>query len=201
MGLTRGARNHSNPRCASSPSLRGCLCREQRETRARTPMNTRSLWGKDGRRVVVPPLFHAPRRTPNRKSGPLIPSLSFPRDCNDLLPAQVARSARRRSTSRLHERARHVWRRGTVHSSLLTPTPRPKVRKSGAVAKAVLASMVLEEGPIGVARGDSRDIRRIKERALLRGMPALLCTLRFCHAPSNCHHSLSPLLFFWRARA
>ena len=55
---------------------------------------------------------------PNRKSGPLIPSLSFPHDCNDLLPAQVARSARRRSTSRLHERARHVWRRGTVHSSL-----------------------------------------------------------------------------------
>ena len=41
--------------------------------------------------------------------------------------------------------------------------------------------MVLEEGSIGVARGDSRDIRRIKERALLRGMPALLCTLRFCH--------------------
>ena len=41
--------------------------------------------------------------------------------------------------------------------------------------------MVLEEGPIGVARGDSRDIRRIKERALLRRIPALLCTLRFCH--------------------
>ena len=55
---------------------------------------------------------------PNRKSGPLIPSLSFPHDCNDLLPAQAPRSARRRSTSRLHERARHVWRRGTVHSSL-----------------------------------------------------------------------------------
>ena len=51
---------------------------------------------------------------PNRKSGPLIPSLSFPHDCNDLLPEQVPRSARRRSTSRLHERARHVWRRGTV---------------------------------------------------------------------------------------
>ena len=44
--------------------------------------------------------------------------LSFPHDFNDLLPAQVPRSARRRSTSRLHERARHVWRRGTVHSSL-----------------------------------------------------------------------------------
>ena len=56
----------------------------------------------------------------NRKSGPLIliPSLIFPHDCNDLLPARVPRPARRRSTSRLHERARHVWRRGTVHSSL-----------------------------------------------------------------------------------
>ena len=40
--------------------------------------------------------------------------LSFPHDCSDLLPAQVSRSARRRSTSRLHERARHVWRRGIV---------------------------------------------------------------------------------------
>ena len=49
---------------------------------------------------------------------PLIPSLSFPPPLTKVLPAQVARSARRRSTSRLHERARHVWRRGTVHSSL-----------------------------------------------------------------------------------
>ena len=55
---------------------------------------------------------------PNQKSGPLIPSLSFPPPLTKVLPAQVARSARRRSTSRLHERARHVWRRGTVHSSL-----------------------------------------------------------------------------------
>ena len=55
---------------------------------------------------------------PNQKFGPLISSLSFPHDCNELLPAQVGRSARRRSTSRLHERARHVWRQGTVHSSL-----------------------------------------------------------------------------------
>ena len=51
---------------------------------------------------------------PNRKSGPLIPSLSFPPQLTKVLPAQVARSARRRSTSRLHERARHVWRRGIV---------------------------------------------------------------------------------------
>ena len=51
---------------------------------------------------------------PNRKSGPLIPSLSFPLQLTKVLPAQVARSARRRSTSRLHERARHVWRRGIV---------------------------------------------------------------------------------------
>ena len=56
---------------------------------------------------------------PNRKSGPLIPSLSFPPPLAKCFqPRQVARSARRRSTSRLHERARHVWRRGTVHSSL-----------------------------------------------------------------------------------
>ena len=53
---------------------------------------------------------------PNRKSGPLIPSLSFPPPLTKVLPAQVARSARRRSTLRLHERARQVWRRGTVHS-------------------------------------------------------------------------------------
>ena len=54
--------------------------------------------------------------------------------------------------------------------------------------------MVLEEGSIGVARGDSRDIRRIKERALLRGMPALLCTLRFCHTHEEIlrHKLLSP---------
>ena len=45
---------------------------------------------------------------------PLIPSLSFPPQLTKVLPAQVARSARRRSTSRLHERARHVWRRGIV---------------------------------------------------------------------------------------
>ena len=45
---------------------------------------------------------------------PLIPSLSFPPPLTKVLPAQVARSARRRSTSRLHERARHVWRRGIV---------------------------------------------------------------------------------------
>ena len=63
----------------------------------------------------------------------------------------------------------------------VTITPNPKVRKSGAVAKAVLASVVLEEGSaVRVARGDSRDIRRIKKRAL-RGMPALMCTLHFCH--------------------
>ena len=49
-----------------------------------------------------------------RISGPLIPSLSFPPQLIKVLPAQVARSARRRSTSRLHERARHVWRRGIV---------------------------------------------------------------------------------------
>ena len=45
--------------------------------------------------------------------------------------------------------------------------PNPKVRKSGAAAKAVLASIVLEEdGPIRAARGeDSRDIRRANHPA------------------------------------
>ena len=68
-------------------------------------------WSSNG----CPPLVSC---APNRKFGPLIPSLSFPPPLTKVLPAQVARSARRRSTSRLHERSRHVWRRGTVHSSL-----------------------------------------------------------------------------------
>ena len=53
--------------------------------------------------------------------------------------------------------------RTACHSSRTT-NPNPKVRKSGEVVKAVLASMVLEEGPIRAARGDSRDIRKKKER-------------------------------------
>ena len=56
---------------------------------------------------------------------------------------------------------------GTCGGSSAT-NPNPKVRKSGAVAKAVLASMVLEEGSIRAARGDSRDIRRIKETSAAR---------------------------------
>ena len=52
--------------------------------------------------------------------------------------------------------------------SQVVTNPNPKVRKSGAVAKAVLASMVLEEGSIRAARGDSRDIRRIKETSAAR---------------------------------
>ena len=51
---------------------------------------------------------------------------------------------------------------------VVTNPKNPKVRKSGAVAKAVLASMVLEEGSIRAARGDSRDIRRIKETSAAR---------------------------------
>ena len=59
--------------------------------------------------------FVAPCLMPfDAKIRPLIPSLSFPPQLTKVLPAQVARSARRRSTSRLHERARHVWRRGIV---------------------------------------------------------------------------------------
>ena len=68
-----------------------------------------------------------------------------------------------------HFLPRSHWRRAWFHSSnsckkasTANTNPNPQVRKSGAVAKAVLASMVLEEeGPIRAARGeDSRDIRR-----------------------------------------
>ena len=58
------------------------------------------------------------------------------------------RSSTHGTTSHLHHVARSI-------------TPNPKVRKSGAVAKAVLASMIREEGSIRAARGDSRDILRI----------------------------------------
>ena len=92
-----------------------------------------------------------------------------------VLPFGMGQSRRRRSSRDARARAMRGGGSG-VHT-----TPNPKVRKSGAVAKAVLASMVLEQGSIGVARGDSRIIRRIKERELLRGMPALLFTIRFCH--------------------
>ena len=50
---------------------------------------------------------------------------------------------------------------------IVSTNPNPKVRKSGAVAKAVLASIVLEEeGPIRAARReDLRDIRRANHPA------------------------------------
>ena len=60
--------------------------------------------------------------------------------------------------------------------------PNPMVRKSGAVAEAVRASIVLEEGLIRAAEGIQETSEESRKRAL-RGMPALLCTLRFCHAP------------------
>ena len=107
----------STPKCASSPSLRGRLCSQgaARNPRANPHEHSISLgqgWSPGGCSALV-------SCAPNRKSGPLIPSLSFPPPLTKVLPAaQVARSARRRSTSRLHERACHVWRRGTVHSSL-----------------------------------------------------------------------------------
>ena len=110
IGSHETCRNHSTPRCASSPSLRGRLCREQRETRARTRVVTRSLSAKNPGPVLRGTLPHAIRAN----FRPLIPSLSFAHALTKVLPAQVARSARRRSTSRLHERARHVWRRGIV---------------------------------------------------------------------------------------
>ena len=91
--------------------LRGAARNPKPAHEARTPIGPHG-WtlGPFGARMAVwwlfrrPSLFHAPR-APNRKPGPLIsPSLSFPpRDCNELLPAQVPRSsARCRSTSRLH---------------------------------------------------------------------------------------------------
>ena len=61
--------------------------------------------------------------------------------------------------------------------------PNPKVRKSGAVAKAVLASMVLEEEcPIRAARGkeDSSDIRRANHPA--KG-PAPHGSIKFSSVP------------------
>ena len=71
-------------------------------------------------------------------------------------------------------------------ATLRNPTnPNPKVRKSGAVGKAVLASMVLEEGSIRDARGDSsRDIRIHREprgwkSCVVRGAPSSLYGLFF----------------------
>ena len=63
--------------------------------------------------------------------------------------------------------------------------PNPKVRKGGAVGKAVLASMVLEEGSIRDARGDSSsDIRIHREprgwkSCVVRGAPFSLYGLFF----------------------
>ena len=77
---------------------------------------------------------------------------------------------------------------GTVKPIVSLPmvtNPNPKVRKSGAVGKAVLASMVLEEGSIRDARGDSsRDIRIHREplgwkSCVVRGAPFSLYGLFF----------------------
>ena len=62
IGSHERCRNHSTPRCASSPSLRGRLCREQRETRARTRVVTRSLSAKNPGPVLRGTLPHAIRR-------------------------------------------------------------------------------------------------------------------------------------------
>ena len=51
-----------DPQVASSPSLRGRLCREQRETRARTRVVTRSLSVKNPGPVLRGTLSHAIRR-------------------------------------------------------------------------------------------------------------------------------------------
>ena len=44
-------------------------------------MNTRSLWGKDGRLVIVPPLFHAPRIKSPDPSPHLRASLTTATNC------------------------------------------------------------------------------------------------------------------------
>ena len=68
---------------------------------------------------------------------------------------------------------------------VILTNPNPKVRKSGAVGKAVLASMVLEERSIRDARGDSsRDIRIHREprglkSCVVRGAPFSLYGLFF----------------------
>ena len=51
---------------------------------------------------------------PNRKSGPLIPSLSFAHALTKVLPAQVARAARSWATSQMARRVEHAPRRGIV---------------------------------------------------------------------------------------
>ena len=110
MDPTREAGNPSTPRCLLSVSAGASLQGAARNPRAKPHEHSTSLgqgWSSGGCSALV-------SCAPNRKSGPLIPSLSFPPPLKKVLPAQVARSARRRSTSRLHERARYVWRRGIV---------------------------------------------------------------------------------------
>ena len=82
------------------------------ETRARKFMSSGSNEAKDGRLVVVPPLFRAFRREfPDLTSRSYI---DWPSALTKVLPAQVARAARSAATSQLVRRAQHVRRRGAV---------------------------------------------------------------------------------------
>ena len=106
-----------------------------------------------------PDYAHSPRSTSAhvRSMGP-----TTPRARPVLTPRQVKKNERA---------ADHQAALAAVAASRSTSSntnPNPKVRKSGAVAKAALASMVLEEGSVRAAQGDSRDIRRTKETSAAR---------------------------------
>ena len=67
---------------------------------------------KDGRLVVVPPLFRTFRREfPDLTA---FASVHWASALTKVPPAQVARAARSAATSELARRAQHVRRRGTV---------------------------------------------------------------------------------------
>ena len=107
---TRGAATIRPP---GAPPL--CLCGDVSAGSSAKPARERGLSLDPYRPRTPVRCFVAPCLMPfDANFRPLIPSMSFPPQLTKVLPAQVARSAPRRSTSRLHERARHVWRRGIV---------------------------------------------------------------------------------------
>ena len=83
------------------------------ETRARKFISNGSNKAKNGRLVVVPPLFRAffRREFPDLTCFAIVHWRSA---LTKVLPAQVARAARSAATSQLARRAQHVRRRGTV---------------------------------------------------------------------------------------
>ena len=117
---TRGAATIRPP---GAPPLR--LCGDVSAGSSAKPARERGLSLDPYRSRTPVRCFVAPCLMPfDANFRPLIPSLSFPPQLTKVLPAQVARSARRRSTSRLHERARHVWRRGIVKRLFVTVSSR-----------------------------------------------------------------------------